>query len=362
MKDHHRDSDGIDEVDEAFRRGNLEAIKSLLKSGRLGRGAMLSALVKAIEAESPELVAAAISLGKLDPNLQGEPYTLLEYAMGSSSPEVVAMLCKQGADPNVPINTNGWRALHMAVETESCLYLEGEQGRYDVPLTRVLLEAGADPLLADKNGSTAIDLARSHQHRNAIRLMEQAVSASPKPTIGDLRIAGTVVGEYTSIDPAAVAIVNCRSVDDGTPLALSLNKAEQVILRPLGSTAEEAWFLLPNLSSGAERPGYLLLNRTRGLALLQPNLADEVMIEEAPRLTLGSPSKPLGSKRFLWLLRPLESGRGEQQWAIEDHRGAYAMVAFAHELADRAPISTWAWVGESDQRWFIRKLRPPSRN
>ncbi|MCP3994622.1 MAG: ankyrin repeat domain-containing protein [bacterium] len=361
MKDLHRDSDGIDEVDEAFLRGDFEAVKSLLKSGRVGRDAMLPALVKAIEAKSPELVAAAISLGKLDPNLQGEPYTFLHYAMENSSHEVVAMLCEQGADPNLPINTDGWRALHMAVEVESWKYLEGEQGGYDVPLTKALLEAGADPLLADKNGSTAIDWARARWHRNAVHLMEKAVPASPKPTIGDLRTAGTVVGEGTSTDPAAVAIVNCRSVDDGTPLALSLDKAEQLILRPLGSTAEEAWFLLPNLSSGAERPGYSLLNRARGLALVQPNLTDEVMTGETPRLTLGSPSKPLGSKRFLWLLRPLESS-GEQQWAIEDHRGAYSMVAFAHKLADRAPVSTWAWVGESDQRWLIRGLHLPGRN
>ena len=37
------------------------------------------------------------------------------------------------------------------------------------------------------------------------------------------------------------------------------------------------------------------------------------------------------------------------------------MAAFEHELTDRTPVLTWAWVGKRDQRWFIRELRLPDQ-
>ncbi len=361
MNDTGRDLDGLEELERAVSKGHLQALKKLLESGRMGRHAVLIALPRAIEAESPELVGALISLGGVDPNRRGEGVTAIGYAIENGSPDVVTRLCRLGADPNLAFGRGpGRRPLHLAVEFESMDAMESPQAGYDTDFTTALLEAGADPLLADDNGCNAIDGARGCRHKNAVRLMEKYAPARSEPTIGELR--GAATGKRALAEPAVVVIVNGRSVVDDTPLAMSLDEVGQVVLRPQGATAEEAWLLLPNLASGAERPGYSLVNRAVGLALEQPNPSDEVMIGDAPRLKLGKPSRPLGSKRFLWLLRPLDGGGEEQLWAIEDHKHAYSLVAFGPKIADLTPVFNWAWSGESNQRWMIRELTGKPRS
>ncbi|MCP3995429.1 MAG: ankyrin repeat domain-containing protein [bacterium] len=356
MDDADKNRRGLKEIEQTISEGDLQALESLLDSGRLDRRVIRMAVPRAIEAELPELVGVLVSAGELELNPADGAWPLLSYAVENGSPEVVRKLCELGADPNQIWEENSARRpLHLAVDIETLDPLEGplpELGEYDTPFTSVLLEAGADPLLEDNKGCNAIDEARDMRHRNAVHLMERYVSGRSRPLVGELKAAGDL-GERASTDPIAVVILNSVREEDGGLLALSVDESDQPALRALGSTMAEAWLLLPNVSQGAERPGYSLVNRATGLALEQPNPSDEVIVGEAPRVELRESSNPFASKRCLWSLRPVRPGKGEQLWAIQDHRHAYSIGG---HVGDRPRLFYWAWCGHDEQCWLIRQI------
>jgi len=86
-------------------------------------------------------------------------WTALMLACQSTDHEMARLLIEAGASVNA-INVSGQTALHFAASYEnpqSC---------------RLLLEAGADPGIRDKEGLTAVDYAREEKNRELVALLE----------------------------------------------------------------------------------------------------------------------------------------------------------------------------------------------
>lgn len=86
--------------------------------------------------------------------------------------ERVDRLLRDGADPNVVNPYSGTSALHLAIDAEA----DGAHQNNEpltVEVTRLLLEAGADPHLRDKTGATPADVAREMGHHLALALLRE---------------------------------------------------------------------------------------------------------------------------------------------------------------------------------------------
>ncbi|MBI1214910.1 MAG: hypothetical protein GC185_03710 [Alphaproteobacteria bacterium] len=73
-----------------------------------------------------------------------------------------------GFDPNVRSMGGNWTPLGAAAAMK------------DTEVAKALLKAGADPLMKDVKGRTAIDLAKQYEAKAVLRLLEKAV-ADKKP-------------------------------------------------------------------------------------------------------------------------------------------------------------------------------------
>ena len=87
--------------------------------------------------------------------------------------ELISLL-QSGADPNQPDpSIGGFRPLHLAVDIEcedACSrYDKGDHSARPVArLTRILIEAGANPNLPDEKGMTAKEIAKERAHKEAL--------------------------------------------------------------------------------------------------------------------------------------------------------------------------------------------------
>lgn len=104
----------------------------------------------------------------------------LHVAVEHMDEQTIRALLHSGADPNAPDpELGGFRPLHLAVDVEC----ENSCYRYDMgevaaspraTITRILLEAGADPDLPDQQGRTARSIAKERMHAEALSLFGAA--------------------------------------------------------------------------------------------------------------------------------------------------------------------------------------------
>ena len=115
-------------------------------------------------ADDPELMSLAIELGN-DPGLTTSPYlgTALIAAAHLGHDEVVRRLIAAGA-PLDHVNNLGWTALIEAV-------ILGDGGPRHQAVVRDLLAAGADRNIADRQGQTPLDLARSAGYVEMVQML-----------------------------------------------------------------------------------------------------------------------------------------------------------------------------------------------
>jgi len=122
-------------------------------------------------------------------NLDGETPLMMAALKGNL--DIVRALIARGADVNMP----GWTPLHYAatggqpaiisVLLEAHAYIDAESPNKSTPLmlaaqygteesVKLLLEAGADPLLRNQLGLTAVDFARRSGREHIVAIMSEA--------------------------------------------------------------------------------------------------------------------------------------------------------------------------------------------
>lgn len=118
-------------------------------------------------ANEPELVSLAIELGNRA-DLVTSPYrgTALIAAAHLGHVEVVRRLILGGA-PLDHVNNLGWTALIEAI-------ILGDGGPNHVATVKVLIEAGADQMIADREGVLPIAHARARGYNEIIEILESA--------------------------------------------------------------------------------------------------------------------------------------------------------------------------------------------
>ena len=147
---------------------NDEALRALAEAGAdmdALEGQAYDVVTIAAVADDPQLMSLAIELGN-DPGLTTSPYagTALIAAAHLGRVEVVRRLISAGA-PLDHVNNLGWTALMEAV-------VLGDDGADHQAVLRLLLDAGADPQIADRDGVTPLSHARARGYAAMVRLLE----------------------------------------------------------------------------------------------------------------------------------------------------------------------------------------------
>lgn len=164
----------------AIKRDDAGAVSTLLKRGfdaNTRNPAGQHALYLAIQEPSPKVTSVLINWPKIDVearNAQDESPLMLASLQGLT--ELCRQLIAKGADVNKP----GWTALHyaatgghlvlMTLLLDSHAYIDAQSPNNTTPLmmaahygtpaaVKLLLEAGADPLLKNDQNLSAIDFA-----------------------------------------------------------------------------------------------------------------------------------------------------------------------------------------------------------
>ncbi|HME95246.1 MAG TPA: ankyrin repeat domain-containing protein [Methylomirabilota bacterium] len=122
--------------------------------------------IAAVANDAPTL-EAALALGTSAKNVTSRyDGTALIAAAHLGHAEVVRTLIRAGA-PLDHVNNLGWTALIESI-------VLGDGGPRHTDTLRALVEAGANPNLADRSGQTPLALARARGYGSMIRLLQQA--------------------------------------------------------------------------------------------------------------------------------------------------------------------------------------------
>lgn len=147
-----------------------EAMRALVAAGAnpnaLERDRYDIVTIAAVANDVPTL-GVALALGTSAQNVTSRyDGTALIAAAHLGHAEVVRTLIRAGA-PLDHVNNLGWTALIESI-------VLGDGGPRHTDTLRALVEAGANPSLADRNGQTPLALARARGYESMVRLLQQA--------------------------------------------------------------------------------------------------------------------------------------------------------------------------------------------
>ncbi len=144
---------------DAIEQNHLEVVALLLKAGAKVNTPVedkRTALHYAIRQKNPDLIQSLLKAGA---DVNAQDYwggTVLHEAAESGSAKLVAQVIAAGADLNVPLKRDRVTALMLAVPHPECL--------------KLLLDAGADASLRNKEKKSALDLAK--EYPDSLKLIE----------------------------------------------------------------------------------------------------------------------------------------------------------------------------------------------
>ena len=186
-------------IHDAARQGNLEEVMRLIQED--------PEIVNATDEDGNTALHLASFKGHVDvvsylldqgANIDGEGMddeTALVYACNMGHLEVVELLLSRGADPTI-CNDGGWTPLMMAsyrgyvdvvrylVRNKAVRATIDTQDRYGwtalwiaslwdrMEVVKVLVEVGVNPMVADEDGRTPLDIAKDQGHEECIIILE----------------------------------------------------------------------------------------------------------------------------------------------------------------------------------------------
>ncbi len=153
----------------ASRYGRTAAARALIEAGANVNEQTfysLTPLARAAEGGHLEVVKDLLKAGaKVDAN--PDAYTALMRACIGGRPKVTEALLKVGADPNAK-HDDGQTPLHFAAKNG------------DVESIKLLLARGADPNALAYKKDTPLNYAEIYEHKEAAKVLRQAMAKSPK--------------------------------------------------------------------------------------------------------------------------------------------------------------------------------------
>jgi hypothetical protein len=171
-----RDGHGRTALHVAAHGGHQDAVRALVKGGADPRALdsrRYDIVTIAAVRDDEAIVRLAIALGA-DPRAITSPYdgTALIAAAHLGHDGVVRALIEAGA-PLEHVNNLGWTAVIESI-------VLGDGGRRHSATLKALLDAGADPNLADRQGATPLTLARSRGYQGMVMMLQERI-ANGKP-------------------------------------------------------------------------------------------------------------------------------------------------------------------------------------
>ena len=152
----------------AAERGHVDALRRLVAEGADPNWRNISGWTPVMIAAAEKHLDAVVVLleAKADPNIRNAyGRTAIMFAAGYGQTTIVEKLLAGGANPNlVPTDQTGWTALISAA------------ARGHASTVEALLRGGADPAMRARNGTTALEIARSAGHAEVVRLLEAATA------------------------------------------------------------------------------------------------------------------------------------------------------------------------------------------
>ncbi|MCC6003743.1 MAG: ankyrin repeat domain-containing protein [Thermofilum sp.] len=198
--------------------------------------------------------------------------TPLHRAASSGRADIAEMLIKRGADVNA---REGWLA-------QTPLHWAAINGHADV--VKLLLENGADPSIKDKNGKTALDVAREGGHADVAEIIETFISGRRESIAESKERAG---GESRAVRVTPLSILGVESSD------LFVGKWGRIMVR-VGGSGEASLSIEGDVDW--LNPGRLELSGETVIEVpVKPRISGEVPI----KVTVESSGKE-GSK-IIWL-------------------------------------------------------------
>ncbi|MDR1123820.1 MAG: ankyrin repeat domain-containing protein [Elusimicrobiota bacterium] len=198
-------------------RRHEEIVSMLLSAG--AQENLSEMLINAISLTDIPLIEEFIKKGA-DVNALIYTERPLTRAVSSGQKEIVSMLLKAKADPNLPAGS----------DRENSTALMSAAARGDKEIVSILLSAGADPNLQNSKGYTALLYARRHEEIISMLLAAGAEAEVPVKSINNI-----IVNEDIDLLEKFIkgGDINARTENSETPLIIAANHGRKEIVSML---------------------------------------------------------------------------------------------------------------------------------
>ena len=219
---------------EAARRGDAEAVRTLLEGGadvNAAQGDGMTALHVTAEVGSVEVARVLIEAGaNVEAQTRIGGYTPLHVAAAAASTDLVRALLDAGADPAAVTSTGGVTPLHLAAKA-----LGGEGA------VRALIERGAPVnLLESSSGQTPLMFAASYGRAPAVRELLGG-GGDPGITTEVIDVLERVYVDQEAQNQLSKAIAWIRESADATDRPLTREEEQRAIAAQREFLEDEEW-------------------------------------------------------------------------------------------------------------------------